>query len=354
MPYIADRAPAVLSVGTALPPHELDQRQAQAFAGALFGERYRDVERLLAVFDNGQVESRRVSADLDWYRRDHTWAEWNELYVATALELGEAAARRALARARLEPADLEAIVFVSTTGLATPSLDALLLKRLGMSRHAVRLPVWGLGCAGGAAGLSRAADLARARPGRRVLLVAVELCSLTFQRDDLSKSNLIAASLFADGAAAAVVGPGEGPAVLGSFSTLWDDTEDLMGWDVNDAGLRVRFSRDVPALVERVMRRNLSEAAASVGLALGQLRHLVTHPGGLKVLRAYEVALSLEPGALGDAHAVLRGHGNMSSASVLFVLERFLRRWPELAPGEFGAISAMGPGFSSEHVLFST
>lgn len=353
-PGPAPEPPRVLSVGTAVPPHEVAQADARELTRALFGNAYPDIDRLVAVFDNGLIGKRHVVMPLEWYAHDRPWPERNALYVQCALDLGEAAARQALRRARLTPTDIEAIVVVSTTGIATPSLDALLLKRLGLSAHARRLPVWGLGCAGGTGGLNRAADLALARPGERVLLIAVELCSLTFQKNDLSRSNLVAASLFADGAAAAVVGPGEGPRLIGSSSTLWEDTEDVMGWDLNGGGLRVRFSRDVPALVERLMRADVEHALSANGRQYAELRHVIAHPGGLKVLRALEAALALEPDALTDAHAVLAEYGNMSSASVLFVLERFLRRWPELAPNELAIATAMGPGFSAEHTLMLT
>ncbi|HEX2864731.1 MAG TPA: chalcone synthase, partial [Deinococcales bacterium] len=159
------------------------------------------------------------------------------IYFREARRLGREAAEAALKVARVRPEDLSAVLFVSTTGLATPSLDSWLIKDLNLSRHTTRLPVWGLGCAGGVGGLNRAADLSLARDGRPVLLVAVELCSLTFQPDDDSKSNLIATSLFSDGAAAVILGAGEGPTLLGGHSTLFDGTEDIMGWDVNDAGL---------------------------------------------------------------------------------------------------------------------
>jgi len=346
--------PHILSVGTAVPQYVIAQEEARAMTRALFADGFRDIDRLISVFDNGQVMTRHIAAPVSWFETEHSWAEKNALYVTAALELSEAAARCALHRAHLEPEAIDAIIFVSTTGLATPSLDSQLIKRLNLSRHIARLPVWGLGCAGGASGLARAAEFARSNPSSRVLLVSAELCSLTFQRGDLSKSNLVAASLFADGAAAVIVGPGAGPALVGSYSTLLDDTEDVMGWDVNDAGLQVRFSKDVPALVGEVMRDNMTEAAEANGLSFEAIQHFVTHPGGLKVLRAYAETLGLTPDALADSYAVLAACGNMSSASVLFVLERFMRRWPTLPAGEYGAVSAMGPGFSVEHAFFRT
>lgn len=346
--------PRILGVGTALPPYVLAQKEAQSLTRTLFASSYKDIDRLMSVFDNGQVMTRHIAAPVEWFETDHTWSEKNELYVEKALELGEAAARSALHRAKLTPDAIDAIIFVSTTGVSTPSLDSRLIKRLNLSRHTARIPVWGLGCAGGAAGLARAGDYAKSNPNSRVLLVAAELCSLTFQRGDLSKSNLIASSLFADGAAAVIVGPGAGPELVGSYSTLLDDTEDIMGWDVNDNGLKVRFSKDVPALVGEVMRSNMSEAAQANGFSFADIKHFVTHPGGLKVLQAYARTLELDETALEDSYAVLKDCGNMSSVSVLFVLERFMRRWSQLPSEEIGAVSAMGPGFSVEHAFFRT
>lgn len=348
--------PRILAVGTALPAFVVQQDNVRELTRNLFAGGHRDIDRLVAVFDNGQVRTRHLCTPIEWFEADHSWPEKNALYVQNALELGEQAARSAFERARLKPEDIDAIFFVSTTGIATPSLDSWLIKRLDLSRNVARVPIWGLGCSGGASGLARATEFARAKPGSRVLLVAVELCSLTFQRGDLSKSNLIAASLFADGAAAVIVSSDdtEGPELVGSYSTLWDDTEDVMGWDVIETGLQVRFAKSVPELVKTLMHQNLTDAARANDVKLEDIRHFVTHPGGLKVLRAYEEALGLGSDALKDSYVVLESCGNMSSVSVLFVLERFMRRWPELEPGALGAISAMGPGFSAEHVLFRT
>lgn len=346
--------PRVLSVATALPPHRIGQGQAREFARNLFGEAHRDIERLLPVFDNVAIEDRYFCVPVEWFERDHSFPERNELYVESALELSEKAARRVLDRAGVEPEEVGAVFFVSTTGLSTPSLDSALIFRLGLSRHVRRVPVWGLGCAGGAAGLALAAEHARLHPERPVLLVGVELCGLTFQRGDLSKSNLVATSLFADGAAAALVGAGEdgeGPELLGGHSTTWPGTEDVMGWEIVETGFRVKISRSIPAIVSKWVREDLREACASAGVPYGDLRHFVTHPGGAKVLDAFEEALGLGRGGLEIPREVLRECGNMSSVTVLFVLERFLERrgWER---GDLGAVSALGPGFSAEHVFF--
>jgi alkylresorcinol/alkylpyrone synthase len=284
--------PRVLAVGTALPPHRIDQEQARALTRAIFQDATRDLERLLRVFDNGHVKTRYLSAPLDWYYTNHTWSERNDIYISVALEMSERAARVALERAGLTPGDLDAIYFVSTTGLATPSLDSWLIKRLDMSRHVTRVPIWGLGCAGGAAGLNRAADHARAHPGSRVLMIATECSSLTFQANDPSRANLVSVSLFADGAAAIVVSShpddtDSGVELIAGHSTLWDDTEDVMGWEVVDTGMKVTLSKSVPNVVETHIRADVCHALEPLGLELKDLRHFVTHPGGEKVMHAF-------------------------------------------------------------------
>ena len=344
--------PRLLSVATAVPPHRVSQETARDFARLMFSEAYRDVERLLPVFDNANIDTRHFCMPPEWFGEDHTFPEKNALYVKHALDLSEKAARRALDRAGAGPEDVGAIFFVSTTGISTPSLDSKLMFSLGLPEHVRRVPIWGLGCAGGAGGLARAADHVRAYPEKPVLLVGVELCGLTFVKGDCSKSNLVGTSLFADGAAAVLLGSGgTGPELRGSYSTTWPGTEDVMGWDLVEAGLQVRFAKSVPQIVHEKMRGNLEAACTSLGIDLGDLRHFVLHPGGTKVLEAYEETLGLEAGGLDLSWEILRNHGNMSSVSVLFVLERFLEDYPA-GSGEYGTISALGPGFSAEHVLF--
>jgi alkylresorcinol/alkylpyrone synthase len=224
------------------------------------------------------------------------------------------------------------------------------LQELGMDPHASRLPVFGLGCAGGVSGLARAAEMSQVRNGRPVLLVAVEICSATFQRNDVSKSNLVGASLFADGAAAVVLSSaGTGPHVVSSFSTLFAKTYDIMGWDVVVDGLRVRFSRDIPTFIRENIPTVLADACHAWGITREQITGFVTHPGGAKVLDAYADATTADPACFNTARDVLYDHGNMSSASVLFVLDRMMRR-NEILPG-YHVMSALGPGFSAENLL---
>ncbi|HLM78796.1 MAG TPA: 3-oxoacyl-[acyl-carrier-protein] synthase III C-terminal domain-containing protein [Rubrobacteraceae bacterium] len=342
--------PQVLSVATAVPRHRVTQETAKDFARAMFSESYRDVERLLPIFDNAHVDSRHFCMPPEWYYEDHTFSEKNAFYVEHALDLSEKAARRAFDKAGAHPADVGAIFFVSTTGISTPSVDSKLIFRLGLSEHVRRVPIWGLGCAGGAAGLGRAADYALAHPEKLVLLVGVEICSLTFVKGDRSKSNLVGTSIFADGAAAALLGRGMGPEIGGGYSTTWPETEDVMGWDLVEDGLQVRFARSIPQIVREKMRENLEAACDSLGLGFEGLEHFVLHPGGPKVLEAYEETLGIRAGGLELSREILRKYGNMSSVSVLFVLDRFLES--HASRGERGVLSALGPGFSAEHVFF--
>jgi alkylresorcinol/alkylpyrone synthase len=352
--------PHLVAVATAVPPHVVRQSDARRFAETLFADTLRIDPRLLEVFENAGIEKRHTSAPLEWFGEQHTFAERNALYVETAVNLGTEVARRVLERAQLSPHDIDHIIFVSTTGISTPSIDAMIANRIDFRPDLRRTPVWGLGCAGGAAGLARARDFALADPGARVLLVALELCTLTFLNRDISKRNLVAASLFGDGAAAAVVAGADARVVANnghrplslraSRSTLWPDTLDVMGWEVEQAGLRVVFSRSIPSIVIERVRPSLETFLESQKLALSDIRHVIAHPGGIKVLRAYAEALALEESALAHPRDVLRSFGNMSSPSCLFVLERFLDAG-DIAPGDHGVVMALGPGFSSEYVL---
>lgn len=344
--------PRILSVGTALPPHRIGQEEVKDFARGMFGGAHRDFERLLPIFDNVNVESRYFCVPMDWFNEDHAFAEKNDLYLEHALDLSEKASQRALDSAGVDPSEIGAVFFVSTTGLATPSLDAKLILNLGIpERHTRRESMFGHGCAAGAGGLAKAADWARSHPGRLVLLVAVELCGLTFQRGDTSKANLISSSLFSDGAAAVVVGTnGEGPEIIGEDCITWPETEDVMGWKFTADGFNVVLSKSVPVIVRQHFRESLVESCEYVGVDFEELEHFMLHPGGAKVLDAFEEVLEIDPGSLAFSRGVLRDYGNMSAATVLFILERFLKSGE--ASGGLGVLSAMGPGFSAEHVFF--
>lgn len=346
----------VLSVATAHPPYKVSQPEVRALVEVLF-EGLAGLERLLNIFENTGIESRYLAAPLEWFAAPHSFTEKNQRWFDTALELCEQASRKALGLAGLKPQQIGAVVLVTSTGLATPSLEAYLAQRLGLPLSVLRLPLWGLGCAGGAAGLARAAELAQQNPGRYVLLVAVELCSLTFVRGDKSKSNLVATSLFADGVAAAVLGPASaaqpstGPGVLGGFSRLLPNSYEVMGWDLGLEGLQVRFAQSIPALVEGALGPLIQDGLAGYGLSSQDVQTWTLHPGGLKVLAAYRSGLGVDEQSLEAAFCVLKKFGNMSSPTVLFVLERQMYQLERPAPGSKGVLLALGPGFAAEGVV---
>ncbi len=352
--------PRLIALATAVPPHVVPQADVKRLATRLFSTALGPDDRLLDVFDNAEIETRHTCVPVEWLGVPHPFVERNDLYIQHAVSLGVEVANAAMARAGLAPRDIDHLVFVSSTGLATPSIDALLCNRLACRADVRRTPIWGLGCAGGAVGLSRARDFALADPSARVLLVALELCSLTFQPSDVSKRNLVAASLFGDGAAAAVVAGGNVATrasarhqpleLAASQSILWKDTLDVMGWTIDGDGLHVVFSRDIPSIVRENVRPSLAAFLDRNDLAFDDVEHLVTHPGGIKVLRAYAEALGLAPERFRHSYDVLRAYGNMSSPSCLFVLERYLDA-NEIAAGERAVVSALGPGFSAEYVL---
>jgi len=337
--------PTILSVGTAVPPFRMEQQELAALAPRMFDRTRSEVDRLMPVFENAGIAMRYSCVPLDWYLAPHGWKERNTLYLENAVELLSRAATEALTEADRRPRDIAAVVVVSTTGIATPSLDALLLNRLGLSSEVVRLPIFGLGCAGGVVGLSHAAALARTLPEGDVLFLTAELCALTFRQGDMSNSNIIASALFGDGVAAMVIGrPGSPGIRLGaSGMKTWPNSQGVMGWTVEDDGLGVLFSRDIPYLVRRDLRRAGDEFLARCGLARKDLAGFVFHPGGAKVLEALEEVFDLAPGALVAAREVLRDYGNMSAATVLFVLRRMMEQG--LAGRHL--MSALGPGFSA-------
>ena len=351
------KLPRILAVATATPSIELRHEDIRAFAARHFGDLITEDPRLLDIFDHTGIDRRFLCVPLEWLSTAGSFAEKNALYVKEAVDLGAEVAACALDRAHLRAEDVDHVLYVSSTGISTPTIDALIANRIGLRDDVRRTPIWGLGCAGGAAGLSRARDFALANPAARVLVIALELCSLTFLPGDLSKRNLVAVSLFADGAAAAIVGgsdvarnDGPGLSIRASHSTLWKDTLDVMGWELEESGLRVVFSRSIPSIVVEQVRPSLDAFLSSHALSLTDVRHIVAHPGGAKVLGAYAEALDLPPTALVHARETLRAFGNMSSPSCLFVLERFLAAG-DIAPGDHAVIMALGPGFTAEYVL---
>ena len=340
----------IVALATAVPPHRLEQERVLDRVTPMFAAAP-EFERLRPVFGNSGIAQRYSPMPFDWFDRPQGWPERNRAYLAAAVELLEGAARRVLDRSGTKPDEVGAIVTVSTTGIATPSLDARLLDRLGLARHVQRLPIFGLGCAGGAVGLARAATLAEAMPERAVLLLVVELCSLWFRRQDRAKSSIVASALFGDGAAAVLLRCGRlGPAVAAAGEHTWPDSLDVMGWDVAEDGLKPIFSRDIPRLVTLGLADAAADFLGRHGLRLGGIDRFICHPGGPKVVAACEEAFGLASGTLAEERGVLHDFGNMSAASVLFVLERVLAA-SAAAPWRRALLTALGPGFTAGFVL---
>lgn len=342
--------PILEALSTATPENRVEQSHVQEVAEGFLAEAAPELLDLLPVFERTGIEARSFARELPWYLTSPGWGERADAFEATGTELAVQVTEELLDQADLPATSLDGVVFVTTTGLATPSLETHLANALDLRADAVRVPVWGLGCAGGVAGLARTADLARADPTGRYLLVSLELCSLAFLREDVSKKNVVAAALFGDGCAGALVAGDElgasGPRLSASRSHLWPDTEDVMGWDVLDEGLGVVFSSRIPEIVETRLTDVVTPFAKEQGLALDEAR-TVFHPGGPKVLTAYEDALGLPSEALDASREVLRQHGNMSSPTVLFALEESLDEAPP-APGDEALLAAVGPGFAAE------
>ena len=348
----------IRAVGKALPKHYASQETLiSVFRDAWAGAHY-NPERLEELHRSVQVAGRYLALPLEAYRELKSFAARNEAWTRAAVDLGEGAIRKALEKAGLLPTDVDHLVFVTTTGIATPSIDARLVNRLGLRRDIRRTPIFGLGCLGGAAGISRASDLLAACPGQVAVLLSVELCSLTLQMDDLSIPNIISSGLFGDGAAAVVLTSGRrdqgtsegGPAVVGSGSAFYPDTERVMGWDVVESGFKVVLSAQVPEVVRKNVRNDVDGFLARSGLNRSAIRHWIAHTGGPKVLKTFESALDLPEGALERSWKSLKETGNLSSASVLFVLGELLDSGQPVR-GDFGLLMAMGPGFCSELVL---
>ncbi|SHE76286.1 (2-(2,4-dihydroxy-6-methylphenyl)-2-oxoethyl)-4-hydroxy-2-pyrone synthase [Litoreibacter ascidiaceicola] len=330
-------------LGTAVPPHILPQTLAEDTARRLLGPRYSQFERLAPSFATSGVETRYSVVPIDWFTHDKGWRERSATYVEGATELFINAARAALDDAGLRADQVDTVVTVSTTGIATPTLEARAFTRMGFRRDIQRVPVFGLGCAGGVSGLGIAQQLAAASPGSNVLMVSVEACSVSFRTDRMQKADIIATVLFGDGAAAAVLSTdGQGPELGVARQILWPDTLDIMGWDVDEVGLGVIFDRSIPDFVTSNLREAALKALGLSGLSEKDITRFVCHPGGAKVVTAIEQALSLAPDSLTAERDVLRDFGNMSAPTVLFVLKQVLERNQS---GQM-MLAALGPGFT--------
>jgi len=354
--------PKITSVSTYKPPYEIKQQQAIELTRTLFSEKFANIERLLKVFDNGDIETRNITMPIDWFEKQHDFEERNNLYIKHAVDFGVQAilscleGNNTLVRP-LDPSGIDAIFFISSSGIATPSIEARIMNNIPFRDDTKRIPIWGLGCAGGAAGISRAYEYCLAYPMANVLVLSVELCSLTFQKDDYSKSNLVGASLFADGVACTLVSGDNSsvrtikpmPKILATTSKLMPDSEDVMGWNLKNNGLHVIFSKSIPSIITRWLGPFVHEFLAKQELTKDDITNFIAHPGGKKILEAYENSLGFDRKKTDISRDVLRNNGNMSSPTVLYVLKQFIETEP--IAGEYGLMAALGPGFCGELLL---
>ena len=349
----------IASAASAFPKHYYTQRVLLERLQDYWGPQLKNPLLLARLHRNVTVDGRHLAIPAEEYVDIKTWGQANDIWIRVAQELGERALCLALHKAGLNVQDLGALLFTTVTGVASPSIDALLINRMGLPANIRRTPIFGLGCVAGAAGIARASDYVRAYPSQAAALVSVELCSLTLQREDLSVANLISSGLFADGSAAVIVTGDEfessrlgisGPEILATRSIFYPATEDMMGWNISEKGFRILLSTEVPTLIRENLGRDVDAFLAENGHQRSDLKSFVLHTGGPKVLEASAAALGLNNGELDASWDCLRKVGNLSSASVLVVLEDVMKnRRPE--PGTLGLLAAMGPGFCSELIL---
>jgi alkylresorcinol/alkylpyrone synthase len=348
----------IASAASAFPKHYYSQKFLLEQLQEYWGAQLKNPLLLARLHRNVAVEGRHLAMPPEKYYEITNWGQANDVWIQVAQELGEQALCRALHHAGLDSSALGALFFTSVTGISSPSIDALLINRMGLPPNIKRVPIFGLGCVAGAAGIARAADYVRAFPSQAAALVSVELCSLTIQRDDLSVANLISSGLFADGSAAVIVtgddlnssGHSTGPEILATRSVFYPDTEEMMGWKVTEKGFRITLSPEVPVLIREHLGHDMDAFLGEHGHKRGDIGSWVLHTGGPKVLEATAAALDLHDGQLDASWDCLKRVGNLSSASVLVVLEDVMKnRRPE--PGTLGVLAAMGPGFCSELLL---
>jgi len=347
--------PSLQAISTIDFPHKTEQQKVKHGAKQLFEPAFPQVERMMSAFDNTEIETRNFCQPLTYYTSARSFQEQNNDYISLSLQYSIEAIEKCLAFSNTSRDKITDLIFISTTGLATPSLDALIINKMKLDQNISRTPIFGLGCAGGVAGFAKANILAKANPQAVVLLVAVELCSLTFLKNDFSKSNFIGSSLFSDGVAACLItgdqhaGKNENAVTfVDAQSKLYYDSLDVMGWDFTDHGFKVLFSRSIPDIISANIRQDILSFLQKHQLSLDDIQNFIFHPGGTKVLTAYEDALQVEGDFLRNTRQVMKENGNMSSATVLYVLERFVSNGFD---DGYGLMVSMGPGFSSEMVL---
>nr|AYM54397.1 naringenin-chalcone synthase [Phaselicystis flava] len=353
----ADTRPTICGTSTSLPPHRYDQHELAEHAARTLPDRAIDPQVIERFFRRVGVEQRYLALPAGEYGALSGLKQRNDAWLRAAVPLAETVVASALAEAEVAPQEVGAIFSTTVTGIAVPSLEARLMNRLPFKSSLKRIPLFGLGCLAGAAGVARAADYLRAYPDECAILLSVELCSLTMQRDDASAANLISTGLFGDGAAAVVLAGARhpraakpGPRVVDSLAHFFPNTERVMGWDVIDGGFKIVLGKDVPMIAREGLAGLVDALLARNGLRRGDVDAWVAHPGGPAVMSAMCEGLGLPDDALRHTRRSLAEVGNLSSASVLFLLDEF-RKFVRPARGSYGVMIAMGPAFSAEAVL---
>lgn len=343
-----DQSAALMSLATSVPQHQFQQAEVLQAARSILAHRYEQFETLASLFANTGIRNRYGVKPIEWYLEPRGWPERTSAFLEGAETLFIDVAQAAIARAELAAHDIDTVVTVCSTGIATPTLEARLAGRMGFRSDVSRVPIFGLGCAGGVSGLAVAARLAQSRPGTNVLLVVIELCTLAVRHDEMTKANIVAASLFGDGAAALVLRAGDGGStrIEASAEKLWPDTLGIMGWSVDPEGFGVVFQRTIPDFVAEHFGPAVTELLARMEFRDADIDRFVCHPGGTKVINALERALSLDQGTLDHEREVIADYGNMSAPTVLFVLQRALAK----GLPRRSLLTALGPGFTASCV----
>jgi len=344
--------PTIAATATALPPHTITRDDVKYYMGRVFDIPERKLEAMMSIVDNAQVHKRHAIFPIDYTVEPRPLSKTNDEYIEHAVKLGQEAAEKCLERANLKPEEIDLIITVSCTGFMIPSLDAHLINLMGFRSNVRRMPFTELGCAAGAMALGRAAEFLKARPGGNVLIIAVELPSLTFQRRDISQANLISSILFGDGAAAVVVsGNGaRGPKILVSETYTFPDSLGAMGFDLKDSGFHIMLAKDVPEMIGAKIGGLVSDFLERNGRKREEIKGWILHPGGARLLGNVETQLGLTKCDTQPSWDILGNVGNLSSATILFILQEWLEKRP-LNAGEYAVAAAFGPGFSAEFLL---
>jgi len=347
----------IINIKKAVFEHKLKQSDTKQYSGYLFEDVYPNIDKLLEVFDNSGIEERNFCIPIEFFQKDNPFSLKNNLFREIALKKSIELIKENISETGLKLDEITDIIFINTTGLSTPSLDASIVNSLKMNPNINRYPIWGLGCAGGVSGIAKANMIAKSNPNAIVLVIAAELCSLTFRRNDLSKSNFVATSLFSDGIASIIVAGDKSSnrfdikfdvEILSSQSRLYYDSEDVMGWEFLDDGFKVVFSKDIPTIVRDNVKPDIESFLRNNGIGISDIENFIAHPGGAKVIQAYIDSLGLNTDKVFNSREILRKFGNMSSVSVLYVLEKFLS---DGFTDGYGLLISLGPGFSSEMCL---